>query len=83
MSRQEFKEGEVKVLKTTKSNEKYGSVLRIANYIVNGKPTRKKLQKMGCYQKDGEWYVGKLQGLDAEDVKFIVDNYNEIEVELS
>ena len=83
MEQAEFKEGYVKNLKTTKSSEKYGSLLRIASYIRNGKETRKRLQKVGCYQKNGEWYVGKLQGLDIEDVKFIVDNFSEIEVELS
>lgn len=82
MPKPEIREGDIKVLKTTRVNDNFGKILRIANYITNGKPTKKKFERRGCYQRDGEWFVGKLQGLDADDLKFILDNYEEIEVSL-
>jgi len=54
--------------------------LRIVRWIVDEKDTGAQLEKRNFYStKDGEEKIGKAKGFNLQDLKYIVEHWNEIQ----
>jgi len=64
-----------RVLRSERVDEKNRIDLRVVKWERAPKPA---LEKRRIWEKDGEDRPGKLVGLNADDVRFIYDNYPDI-----
>lgn len=58
--------------------ESGGRKIRIAHYLINGKPTRKFLENRMYSVQQGKEFMGKNKGLTMEDLNIIVDKWDEL-----
>lgn len=73
---------ECKVVKVLQEQKSMGGTnqLRVVRWIVDGKDTGALLEKRNFYTtKDGEDKMGKAKGFNKEEVRFLVDNWGNIE----
>ncbi len=73
---------ECKVVKVLQEQKSTGgsNQLRVVRWSVDGKDTGSQLEKRNFYlDKDGAEKIGKAKGLNKDEVKYIVENWKEIE----
>ncbi len=73
---------ECKVVKMLQETKSMGGTnqIRIVRWIVDGKDTGALLEKRNFYtSKDGDDKMGKAKGFNKEEVRYLVDNWKEIE----
>ncbi|OVE78324.1 hypothetical protein BVX98_00515 [bacterium F11] len=69
----------VKELQTQESGPAINK-LRIVKWIVDGKDTGALLEKRNFFStKDGEEKMGKAKGFNLSDLKYIIDNWKDIQ----
>lgn len=73
---------ECKVVKLLQEQKSIGGSnhLRIVRWIVDGKDTGALLEKRNFFNtKDGDGKMGKAKGMNKEEIKYIVENWKEIQ----
>ena len=74
---------ECKVVKVLQEQESRGgnNQIRIVRWIVDGKDTGALLEKRNFFgsQEGGDAKMGKAKGMNKAEIKFLVENWNEIE----
>jgi ribosomal protein S28E/S33 len=73
---------ECKVVKVLQEQESRGgnNQIRIVRWIVDGKDTGALLEKRNFFgTQDGDSKMGKAKGMNKAEIKFIVENWNDIE----
>lgn len=71
-----------KVVKVLQEQKAMGGTnqIRIVRWIVDGKDTGALLEKRNFFTtKDGDDKMGKAKGFNKEEVRYLVDNWKEIE----
>ena len=73
---------ECKVLKVLQETKAMGGTnqMRVVKWIVDGKDTGALLEKRNFFStKDGDEKMGKAKGMNKEEIRYIVDNWKDIE----
>ena len=73
---------ECKVVKVLQEQKSMGgsNQIRIVRWVVDGKDTGAQLEKRNFYlSKEGEEKIGKAKGFNKEEVKYLADNWKDIE----
>lgn len=66
------------VLLESKSKNRVSKV-RVIKWIIDGKPGKSKIEKREFYTfQDGEPKMGKCVGFNGDEIKYIVDHWDEI-----
>jgi len=69
---------EVKSVLRESERKNQRTQLRVVHWIINEKDTGPKLEKRTFFLKDGAPKTGKCVGLNGDDMRFIVSNWEEI-----
>lgn len=73
---------ECKVIKVLQEQKAMGGTnqIRIVRWVVDGKDTGALLEKRNFFNtKDGDEKMGKAKGMNKDEIKYLVDNWNQIE----
>ncbi len=73
---------ECKVVKVLQEAKSMGGTnqIRIVRWIVDGKDTGALLEKRNFFaSKEGDEKMGKAKGMNKEEVRYLIDNWKEIE----
>ncbi len=73
---------ECKVVKVLQETKAMGGTnqIRIVRWIVDGKDTGALLEKRNFFNsKDGDEKMGKAKGMNKEEVRYLTENWTEIE----
>ncbi len=72
---------DVKLVLSEKENKKGKTVIRVVEWVIDGTPTKPKIEKRDFgLKEDGTWYTGKAKGFDKEDIELIISQWEEVKL---
>lgn len=81
MKKQKDIKENVKLVLSEKEGKKGKTVIRIVEWIIDGLPTKPKIEKRDFGLKaDGTYFTGKAKGFDKEDIELVITQWDEVKL---